>query len=409
MVSATDIFKKEMGVMLLSTGEMKKSLPIFMSLFVFVYMGMAIYQNYFSVYFNELDFSATQIGWLSTIGPVINLFMPSVFGMLADRSKYKNTVLSILLTMISITSALFFFGKSFSYLVFVMIVFWTFMGSLVPVSDSIALERAGKEGWRYAIVRLCGTSGFGLLSLIAGYLADENIMYIFVALVAVSVIALVISFFLPKVEGHQSKREKISLFRVFEDRYFLVFQFMSLVMWITMGFNNAYVGIYMTDNLSGTKAMLGYANVCAIIFEIFFLIFASRIMKKFSVPQLLFFGLFSAGLRWLLTGLTESPIALIFVFLLHGACIMPIVFTLTTYVATTVRPELQASGQAVSTIVSSGIGRMIGSLGGGYLVEWVGIKNSFFVATAFIAVSIVIFAVTLHLMRKKGIPQRTIN
>ena len=366
-----------------------------------MYMIMAIYANYFSIYFKHLGMTPVEIGVLNAIGPVVTIFVPVFFGSIADRSKYKNTILSVVIAMSAAISFLFFFGRSFIYIFFVVMLFFSAFCSISPLSDAIALERSALDGFNYSHVRLAGTLGFAVIALVVGYLSDFDLMYSFYALSLCCTVSFVFSLFLPKVRGHAHEVQKVSIFELYKDKKYLAYQIFAALFWGNVSISNAFFGLYLTDGLGGTKAMLGYANITSILIETVLLATGMRITKKLGTTKTLCATMAIVGIRMVLTAASAGPWMLIGVNILHGMTVMVFMYMLATYVNENMRPELKARGQMMNTVISMGFARMVGSLVSGFMVEGLGYKMSFCLSGVFCLACALVFYLFLTSMDRR--------
>ena len=54
--------------------------------YVILYAGIAVYGGYISIYYMKAGFSLSEIGTLTTIGPLFSLFVQPVWGMVSART-----------------------------------------------------------------------------------------------------------------------------------------------------------------------------------------------------------------------------------------------------------------------------------------------------------------------------------
>ena len=93
------------------------------SLFIyyfFFYMAVAPYVSFVTAYYQEIGLTSSQIGIISGIGPVITVIGQFIWGRLADKAKYKNTVL---LSQIIKRYFVFYFFIRTNPLIVIVIVF----------------------------------------------------------------------------------------------------------------------------------------------------------------------------------------------------------------------------------------------------------------------------------------------
>ncbi len=84
--------------------------------YFFMYVAMAPFTAFLSTYYNEIGLSASQIGILSGIGPIVVIFGQFAWGRMADQAKYKNTILLIATLLTGATIFAFSLHPSFIYL-----------------------------------------------------------------------------------------------------------------------------------------------------------------------------------------------------------------------------------------------------------------------------------------------------
>ena len=138
--------------------------------YFFMYVAMAPFTAFLSTYYNEIGLSASQIGILSGIGPIVVIFGQFVWGRMADRAKQKNTVLLVATLLTGITVYAFSLNPSFLYLLMINI-FYNFTNcSIIQLSDSIALEYASGHNLRFSIIRMGGSIVFSCCTLAVGFL-----------------------------------------------------------------------------------------------------------------------------------------------------------------------------------------------------------------------------------------------
>ena len=97
-------------------------------------------------------------------------------------------------------------------------------------------------------------------------------------------------------------------------------------------------------------------------------------------------------LRWLILATTDNVVVTVFSQLLHGWGFIVMTVAMAKHISRTVPAELQASGQMLLAMVSYGLARAVGNLGGGLLANTFGQQNVFFLTAGICAVTLAIFA-----------------
>ncbi len=191
--------------------------------YALVFMSNGAFFSYISVYYTEIGIGNFEIGILTSVGAVIGLIAQPLWGIISDRSRYKNNVL-IFCTLLAALSIWLvqWAGSSVALLLLAMIVFSFFQVAINPLSDAITLELSTKGIVKFSGVRTFGSIGYALMSVVAGWVFARNIHSIFLVTSLIMLVSFAISFILPKVEGHQSGKNKVKVTELFKHRSLMV-------------------------------------------------------------------------------------------------------------------------------------------------------------------------------------------
>ncbi|HAA64022.1 MAG TPA: MFS transporter, partial [Thermoanaerobacter sp.] len=185
----------------------------FILFYAVFFMSGAIYGTFVPVYLDYIGYNKSEIGILMSLGPFVAIIAQPFWGITSDRARSKNFVLQILFLASIFTMALFPLSRSFYYLIAVIAFFTFFQSSTGPISDAITLEHLSEINQSFGPIRMAGTIGYAVMSVIAGWFAQRYIGSIFVLNIIVMFLAFMIVFKLPVVKGHQFGREHIPIWR----------------------------------------------------------------------------------------------------------------------------------------------------------------------------------------------------
>lgn len=356
-------------------------------------MTGAVYGTFLPVYLSHIGMDKEKIGVLMSIGPFIAILAQPFWGIRGDRASSKNLILRILLFGSLMSVALYTLSNSFLYLLIIITVYTFFSTSVGPIGDTITLEHLSKVNQKYGPVRMAGSLGYCIMSVIAGVVAQRNISGIFGLYVGISITALLITFLLPTVKGHQTKKDRVSPLLLFKNKNLVIIMLLNVVVQITLGYYYTYFPLYLTQQLKGTNTMLGIATFLSSVSEVPFLLFADRILKKIGTKGALLGATAVAALRWFLIYSVRSAYAFLPLQLLHGLIFIVLYYSIATYINREVPPELKASGQTMNSLLGMGIARIIGSLFGGFLSVRFGIRNMFLYNSIFAFIALIVFGI----------------
>ncbi|WP_084822329.1 MFS transporter [Bacillus sp. SA1-12] len=363
----------------------------FIILYAVAYMGNAVFQTFLPVYLDSIDLSKTEIAALLSFGPLMAILAQPIWGSIGDRSKTKNSVLQLLMFGSALSVLFFPLSNHFVYLLVIMCLVTFFQTSVYPMGDAITLEYLSETKWNFGPIRLAGTIGFALMSVGFGLYARNQIDSIFIVYCLIMLLAMVISFKLPKVKGHQASGNKVKIWVVFKNRKLVLLLLLSFIVQVSLGYYYAFFPIFYKE-LGADTSLLGWSMLVSASSEIPFLLFADKIIKRFGVPLILLSTAFFAGVRWLCFYFVESPYLVLPIQLFHGAIFIVLMVTMAMFINEEVPRELKASGQTMYGLISLGIARITGSILGGMTAESVGMREVFLYSSILMFLTLIVFA-----------------
>ncbi|WP_373864507.1 MFS transporter [Paenibacillus humicus] len=371
--------------------EMNRSVTLFFSFYFILFMGNALYSTFIPVYFQDKGFSASQIGTLLSIGPFIAVLAQPMWGSVSDKSRTKNRVLQILLIGSGVSMLLYPLSDSFVYLMILIGVFTLFQTSTGAIGDAITLEALGSQASSYGIIRLGGTLGFALMSIVFGSYAKSHVDSMFPVYAAVMLISLLLLLRYPTIGGHQFAGRRMRIWELFKNRKLVLYLGICFAVNVTLGYYYAFFPLYYKE-LGADNGLLGWSMVISALSEVPFLLLSSRLFSRFSISSILLVASGAAAVRWLLFGLIDNPLAILPVQALHGMIFIVVSVTMSVFINKEVPQELRASGQTLNALLNLGAARIIGSYAGGFASEAAGMQTVFLYCAIVTFVSLAVFA-----------------
>ena len=358
------------------------------------------------VYLKSIGLSQTSIATLFSFGPLIAILAQPLWGRIGDRAESKNRVLQ-LLALGSAVSILFLpISNHYLYLLLIICLVTFFQTSIYPLSDAITLEHLGRTKWNFGPIRLAGTIGFALMSVVFGMVAKKNINSISIVYSLIMLLTLLICTQLPKIKGHQSGKNKVSLLVLLKNRKLMLFTLLNFMVQITLGYYYAFFPIYF-NQLGADNSLLGWSMLFASLSELPFLLFGHKIIERFSIPAVLVATAFFAGLRWLFFYFVHNPYLVLPIQMFHGLIFIVLSVTLAIYINQQVPKELKASGQTMNGLLSLGLARIIGSMAGGIASEYIGMREVFLYNAGVAFITFVVF-IFIFLRESRVVQKATI-
>ncbi|MEH7117516.1 MFS transporter [Neobacillus vireti] len=379
---------------------------LFLCLYAVSYMGNAVYGTFMPVYLKSIGLSQTSIATLLSFGPLIAILAQPLWGSIGDRAESKNRVLQ-LLALGSAVSILFLpFSNQYLYLLLIICLVTFFQTSIYPLSDAITLEHLARTKWNFGPIRLAGTIGFAMMSVVFGMAAKKNINSIFIVYSLIMLLTLLICTQLPEIKGHQSGKNKVSVLVLLKNRKLMLFTLLNFIVQITLGYYYAFFPIYF-NQLGADNSLLGWSMLFASLSELPFLLFGHKIIERFSIPAVLVATAFFAGIRWLFFYFVHNPYLVLPIQMFHGLIFIVLSVTLAIYINQQVPKELKASGQTMNGLLSLGLARIIGSMAGGIASEYIGMREVFLYNAAIAFITFVVF-IFIFLRESRAVQKATI-
>ena len=327
-------------------------------------------------YLSKIGFSGLEVGAAFSTVSWGAILSPFIIGMIADRffsaEKVKAAmhlagagVLWYLSTVLDPTA---FFWTILVYTIMYM--------PTIALANTISFHQMEKPEKEFPVIRVLGTIGWIVAGLILGFMKLEDSHVQFQLAAGMSLVLGLYCFSLPntppKDKGHKPTVSDIlglDALSLFKSRSFSIFIICSLLISIPLSFYYAWANPFLNEigmeNAAG-KMTLGQMS------EIVFMLLLPFFFTRLGVKKMLLIGMLAWVLRYVLFayGNNEELVWMLYIgIILHGICYDFFFVTGQIYVDNTAPKAIQASAQGLITIITYGIGMLIGSLASGWVVN----------------------------------------
>lgn len=365
----------------------------------FIYFITTGMSTFVPKFYGEIGLSDSRIGLLTSVPTLIALLVAPALASLTDRVSRKRYMLSAMLLFVAGSCLAVARATSFLPLLAVVSVYTVFSTAAQPLATTIALEYTRETHRAYGPIRLLGTVGYQAGALLVGAILSQSLNNLYPLMGAVVLVALATTFAMPNVEGHQHKRERIPLTKLFSDRHVRWLYILIFLITITSQFYISFFSKHLGD-LGMDNATVSWITLLSVLAELPFLYFGDRIARWTNIWNWLLIGAIANGVRWLGLALSRSALAII-LFQIPGVTVLACFeFFPALYLARRVAPELSGAAQSVLTLTTFGAAKIVGSLLGGVICEYTGIPALMaFNGAALLVGSIAIYRFTRCLIR----------
>ena len=324
-------------------------------------MGLVI--PYLAVYLHGKGFSSLHIGEIIAIVTASKIIGPSLWAVMADKTG-KHVSIIRMGTLLSIMSFVaIFWLDSYWGITLCLALFSLFWTAILPQIEVMTLHSIKLKANIYGRIRVWGSIGFIIFSMLAGYFIDEFSSAVFPYLVLIALLGLLGANALliqPKVVVNTAATQAPIIDKIVSSP-FIIFFIAGLLLQISFGaYYNFFVLLLMDYQYSGIfiGALLGIAVVA----EIFIFVFAGKLFKYFSLKMLLIISLVFSAIRWLLIAhFADNLYVLIASQLLHALSFGVYHSASVLFISQNFNANQQNRGQAIYVGGIFGLGAAIGA------------------------------------------------
>lgn len=355
----------------------------FQALYFFIFFGQGALIPYLALYFSNDAFqlSASEIGTIVAVGPVLSIVLQPIWGMAADRFGRPKRLLLVALLAAGLLTISYLLTSIYLFLLLISSLWALFQCAHIPLVDTLAIEFSKRKSVDYGALRLFGSAGFALAVFILGQVTEQGSLG---AIFYASGIALVLGFLvligIEETPVSTVEREHIPLKALFSNKRFLLFLAGGSLVFGPIFANNYYFGSYVTIRGEST-ALVGTLFFVAVLCEIPFMRIATRVMMRFGpIPVLVFISVLSA----LRTGILalEPPIFTLWILAaLQGFIIGLLIPVALDYVRSLVPPSTVATAVSTYMATTTGLATALFNLMSGIVLDQWTIYAVFWVYT----------------------------
>lgn len=374
----------------------KRGYPGHMAIFMMsYYITNCMYQSYMSLYYTSLNFKSGQIGAINAGVAVASLIAQPVWGVCGDRVSSQSRLLGILALTAGAIALTFRLSKDFLPLLLLAGLFSCFYTAIQPMGDAVVLKKLEEKRQPFGPLRLAGCVAFAVAGMIFGRLLDgaDGARFVPVYVAALCAVTAVATLSLPNTPGGQcSHGRRISFAELLKEKELMRLLALMTPVQITMGYFYTFFSPHFVSLPGGDGSLLGICYLISAVGEIPFLLLSDKLFDRFGPGRLMLVSAAALTARWLILSVSRSVPIVMASQLLHGWGFIVMTVCMAKYISRTVPEELRTSGQMLLAIVSFGIARVMGNLGGGILADVIGRQRVFLLASGICAVTFCGFA-----------------
>lgn len=320
-----------------------------------------------------------EIGLVLAIGPLATIISQPFWGFLSDKYKTVKKMLIISVIGMLLFSIVFFNMNGLSTLLIFGALFYFFSSPVGALSDSLAQRQADRLNVSFGSIRTWGSIGFAFSSLIVGEILNIfGVQLITWPYLSFGLILLIVVFIIQDVKTDSSPVQLSDVRLLITNKPFLIFLLFMMLVTITHRANDSFIGLYIAE-LGGTERLVGISWFISLISEATIFSLAFIWFKRRNALNLIILASFLYVLRWILFSLINEPTYLIGLQVLHGLTFAIFYLSALDFITCLIPNKLKATGHLIFYSTFFGISGIIGSLGGGIIIETFNGKILYFI------------------------------
>lgn len=369
----------------------------------FISIASLPYGAFIGVYYNKQGMTKGEIGILISVVAIASICIQPIWAYISDRTGRRKDVLCLVVAGCAVSSLGFYLANSFLGYFCVALLFAAFFSAVSPLCDALVVRRAAEIRADYSHIRLAGTISYAVAVNIIGLVLRMDIRFLFALTAVFYLLMLLVVRKLPdstpptpKVAGPAPKTSR----RVFTSQRVGFVLALAVIGYMGLAFYGAYMGIFVME-LGYNESVLGLLNCIGALSEIPVLLFISKYVRKWDIMKLLSFSCLCVAVRLALLSTGALPF-IVLGQLFSGVSFIMLYYCCVIYISEHAAEGKMSQSQSIFAVLSTGVGCIIGQIGGGFLVEHLTMRTSFIAVAAGIVLIVGGNALLYRLYKKRG-------
>jgi len=349
--------------------------------YLFYFASLGALLPYWSLYLENLGYSAAAIGQLMALMMMTKIVSPNVWGWIADHTGRRLRIVRLgsFIAMLSFAGVLL--GDEFWWLALVMIAFSFFWNAALPQFEVITLNHLGAQPHRYTNIRLWGSIGFIAAVAGLGMLLDRY----GTGLLPTALLLLFAGIWLSTLWVSERVAPVLTasaepLGKVLRQPQVVALLGVCFLMQASHGPYYTFYTIYLESH-GYSRSLIGQLWALGVIAEVGIFLIMHRLVPRFGLRKLLLASVALAGLRWLLIAwFVDNLPVLVGAQLLHAATFGVFHGVAIQLIHRYFQGRHQGRGQALYSSLSFGAGGALGALYSGFTWDAAGATVSYVTA-----------------------------
>ncbi len=341
--------------------------------YLLVYGASGIYLPFLPLFLATAGLDSVQIGLLLAIGPSTSLVAQIVWGNFADKYNRRKEYLLVAVTGTASVCFAFTAFRSLSLLALLLFLYAFFNSAISPLTDSLALDTVTNT-CQYGLFRRWGSLGFAVTAVGGGMLFSFLPIGLFGAVAGILYgLTLAWAVSLPNTRTrNQPARAAFPFAEVLRVPGIPIFLTVVLLIMIPYSAYSSFLGWHL-QSLGASRLWVGVAWTLAAVSEVPVFGLGSRWLMRIPARMLMAGAAIIFAVRWLAYAYFHSYPIIVLLQVAQSLSFALFYLAAVEYLTKLVPRELRSSAQSLLQSVGFSVGAIVGSVGGGWLVQHGGV------------------------------------
>lgn len=337
---------------------------VFLSLTYLFYFGhLGVIAPFLGVFLDGRGLTSNEIGSLVAIMTVARLIAPNLWANFADKSGKSLSVIRFGSFCAFLTFLGLFWATGFTAVALTLAISIGFWTSIVPQLEQLTLKAIGGDSARYSRIRMWGSIGFILMSVLCGWLMDFYGSEVILFCSAIMLLFLFFNTLLLKGDTRPVQHDGPagSIMSKVLSLPFILFMLGMIMLQMSFGAYYSFFALYMRD-LGFDGQQTGWLISLGVVAEVFIFLWAGKITQSVGIKAALVFCLATTAVRWGILAIAPDVLILLLVSQAIHAFSFALAHTAAMqFVHVHFGERFQSRGQALYVSISFGFGGAVGS------------------------------------------------
>jgi len=360
------------------------------SLLQFLFWSAIICFEAFMVpYLRVLGYSPVEIGPIMSAVFGMAILGQPMLGTISDRVRSPRYLVAGALVVGGVAvSMLPLVGSAYGAILAITLVYSLSVNSLPSVLESWLMERQTQNPKVvYGISRGFGSAGFAVGGVVLGVLSERyGPAIVFPIFLGIVLVVAIVAVSMPQRERSEitdtaGRSPKDGFRAVFRNREYLFLLASALLAFTGLRAGLTFLPL-LVESLDGSLSIVGSAHSIGAVSEIPFLFLAGWFLRRYSGRPMIVFALAAMGIRLLVYPFLRAPVEILLLQISHGLTFGVFLAASVDYIHRIAPPEHRGLFQTLAPAIYFGFGSILGSTGGGILIESFSLRTMYIVAGA---------------------------